>query len=192
MINLLPPRARAEAAHEYWRRLLVVCLTIGSGLILAGLGLLVPIYLTVRAEQQAALRAAELGAETLIEPSLTAAAAEIQTAEILFTNAAQKLTTPRPSAIIALLVAVRSPGVVIRQINYAVSGTSIQVTLGGVASTREELLAFRSALNNTPGVVSADFPTADLAASSMVAFSIKIKYTAPAKITILTTKKMHL
>jgi hypothetical protein len=180
VINLLPPAARTKVSREYRRRLLAVALVMGSAVLTAGAGLLVPAYLTVRADREVAVRAVAQSSELLSEPALVAAAAEIGKAETLYKAVAEKSSSIRPSAVISLLIAARQEGVTVRQITYGASGGSVQATLGGVASTREELLAFKNALLSVPGVSSAEFPTADLAASSTVVYSIRIKYTPPA------------
>jgi hypothetical protein len=64
----------------------------------------------------------------------------------------------------------------ITAITYATAAKGIQLTLTGVASERAQLLQFKSALLAVPGVSTVEFPASNLAASSTVPYSIKIKY----------------
>lgn len=179
MINLLPPAARTRAAHEYQRRLAALCAILAAALATIGAGLLFPAYTAVQGRTSVAREAANLAETTLIDPKLAAAVSEMQIAAALLSSVEERAGSARPSAIIELLAATRPPGIIIRGINYSVSGATINVTLGGVAATRDSLLAFKSALGETPGVASADFPPGVLAASSTILFSMRVKYTPP-------------
>ena len=180
MINILPESSRRMAIWEYRRRVAAGTGFFAAAVCAAGMLALVPSYVQSREAQSSAAQEASLAAESIADSSLTAAATAEESSYQLF-NTVLKSSQPRPSAILDLFTAARPSGVRLVSFVYTTAGDRVSATLGGVADTRAELLGFRTALNGIAGVAGADFPAADLAASSTITFSIKLKYTPPAQ-----------
>lgn len=176
MINLLPNAYRLKAKREYRRRLLMAGLGLGSGVSLIGLGLLVPMYLMVRADEETARRAVAFSEQSLGDPLLVAASADMAQAQALYTAIAEKNTAVRPSEVLGAVMAARPAGLTVRSVTYTIGPKNITITLGGVAHAREQLLQFKNALLAVPQVASVEFPPSNLTASSTVPYSMKIQY----------------
>ncbi|MGH7141715.1 MAG: pilus assembly protein PilM [Minisyncoccia bacterium] len=187
-INLLPEPARREARREYLRRVISVSAFMAAAVCAAGAALMLPISYGLKEDRASVLLSqTQINAE-LADPSAASTTAAVRQASTMLDAANKDTALPRPSAVLQLMLFARPAGVSVREITFT-AGQPISLTINGLAATRDDLLAFKSALLAVPGVKNADFPPADLAASSTVSFSMKVMYAPPPQTAVVPLPK---
>ncbi len=179
MINLLPAAARTRARQEYRRRALALWTFLAAAVAVIASVFLLPTDLMLEQQMAAAHSAESQIQTTLQDPALLSSAQEVSASSALLSRISAVAASPRPSAILQLILAARPSGIAVEEISVSTAGAAASVNLGGIAATRDALLGYKTALLAIPGVGSADFPVGDLAASSTIAFTIDVHYTPP-------------
>lgn len=171
MINLLPDTEKEFIRKEYRLRVIAVILTFILVTILIGGILLIPSYVLTVYKAKVA------------ENSSRAAAGKTEVSSTEKLQIAQKAVTIlkpeevlfQPSTIIALLFKTKNSGISIISISYSKKGKDpLKVNVIGVATTRQALVDFMTAVKAEQGIVSADIPVATFAKDTNIPFTMTI------------------
>ena len=174
MLNLLQKVQKKEISREYRVRFFVVgfSLTLVGGLI--SLILLVPPFLT-----------AETRIEMLNAQSAGFKAQNVTTEISKLSDVVRKtngylslfVSSSTPTGIVATIgsiVDIRGGAVQINSLEYKAQGGQQQISIRGVAGSRQALLDYIKKIKLQPGVVSADLPVSDFAQSQNIDFSLTV------------------
>jgi hypothetical protein len=179
MINILPEEGRVLARRAYLFRLVTVATFAVAFICLCAGVLLFPSYVETQSAADTArsesARLAEIAKKNGKETDMPLALAQ---AEI--TSFRALLARTAPSQPIEVVLRQRGSGITITQIQY--DDANAQVSLSGVANTREGLLAFAQRLRKAPGVTAADLPVNDLARNENARFTITVSFAQTTKV----------
>jgi hypothetical protein len=180
LTNLLPPLELALFRRRYFMRLIVVGIVLLAFLLLAGAVFLFPVhqFLTgkIKDENELLQRTtgeAQTPEDIAFASRLTALAQNAERIKALaggFSVTAtlrSVLDTPREGvtlSAVSLMAPGKAPG---------------QVTLTGVAKTREALRAYQLAFENEPSVAAANLPVSVYAKDSDIPFTLTLSLTTP-------------
>ncbi len=173
MFYFLPQDSKKEAVSEYRQRLAIV----GTGLLLAflvaGCVLALPTYQIMKIRKESAV----LERDALVT-SLKDDPAMLQ-AEVRDING--KVSTLKGTsesatimATLDRLLAQRGNSIAITNVSIKRSGTGSSLTLSGIASTRDALVAFSKRLQGEPSFKNVNLPVNSLARSKDIVFNISI------------------
>ncbi len=177
LTNLLPSSQVKTFKREYFLRLATIAVLLLSGVVFAGLVLLIPSYIYERQTAQsktAMLAQLSTNLATSAEQQANEKAKSI-TAKLA---AIQKLgSSATASTALRAVLAVARPGVILTGFTFTPPGTSGNqgnMQLSGVATTRESLRTYVTALGALPFVSNADLPISAYAQASNINFAITL------------------
>lgn len=170
MANLIPPQAQKRVRREYFARVATVWLF----LIAAGLGvvslLLLPVYVLI--ENQTRAYAGEYREAEGQSDAFASIGDEINRSN---TVAGVLLQEPRPVAISAYLdVVSEAAGEGITLTQFAVQRSPEPIIIGGNATTRTRLAAYKEALESTGRFERVELPISALANERDIDFSMQL------------------
>ena len=176
LTNLMPRQSVQKFRHNYFLRLATVSvLVLSAALVIHGV-LLLPAYLYARTE-------VNVESTQLNHLTATLATSEEQAAQTQLNNLQSEATylsrlskVPTASAAIKAVLAVPHAGITLNGFTFTAPTTAGpgNMQLSGIASTRETLRSYDSALGALPFVTSADLPISDYANASNIPFSITL------------------
>ncbi len=179
MYTLLPEQKVADLQKEYRIRVIILALFFLSGAVWIGISSLLPSYIIAVIQEQNAENSLSRIKQTTQTPVNASVAATVSTS-----NAQIKLVKNSEdpvvfSGIIENIANRRTPGILINDIEIAHASADVRVTatnlsIRGVASTRDALVAFQSALAADPEFSKVDLPVSDLARSTDLTFSLNV------------------
>lgn len=178
MANLLPESYKKTIHLEYLLRFVVVALVMSFALLVIGIILLVPSYVISSIQSNATKQQI-----SLIQSQKTQENRMVDETVLKRTEAELKVFSTEKSfseveKTIQTVLGHMPAGIALSTINYEKKGkgeaTQDSVILSGLASTRSDLLAFRSALEKETSFSSVVLPYSNLAKDKDVAFSITI------------------
>jgi hypothetical protein len=150
-----------------------------SSALVAGSILLLPAYLRARWEEDKQINAAaELG-KSKIEQGTEAIENEMLTDSTAIAVLDKSLKDERPSVLVERVASLREN---IRLTSFSYSGlstTTAELTVQGVAPTRDSLLSFKSRVESMANNVRADLPISELAKGADIPFSMQIICSIP-------------
>jgi Tfp pilus assembly protein PilN len=175
MINLIPKEQKKKMTVDFYYRLAILFLLLGSFCVFVATAALLPAYF-ISAKKN----------------SIVNAKLQIQKDEPLSTSGEQSLATVKDvnsklgivesgennqfvisTKIIDAVISDKTPGIQITQISYQNDPTTgRKVTLVGIASTRAALLSFEQALQNDPGFKNVDLPISNFVKESDLQFDL--------------------
>ncbi len=173
--NLLPEERRRSLRQLYFLRLAVVAVSVLIGVVVVHGILLLPSYLYLHTqvdEREAALATltSSLAGGEEKEIGIRVARLEEDAAYL-----ARLATTPKASAAVAAIIAVPRPGVRLTGFSFAPKdGAEPQMSVTGIAQTREALRRFEQVIGNEPYVTSTDLPISAYAKERDISFTILI------------------
>ena len=176
LTNLLPQERQSALSRDYFLRLSVVAAGFLTALMVIASALLIPAYLLLVGNMKAnEARLANVESrlsssnETALSNRLTALSSD---AAILTALA----NAPSASAIMRMLLAVPRPGVTLANLVYTpvLGGVPGTLSISGTAATRDVLRRYQLALQNTPGIHSADLPVSAYAQDTNISFTIMV------------------
>lgn len=149
MINLLPQSEKKKLLREYRLRLAVIVLWGMLMLEIIAFGLFVPSYLAISSSTSAlSVVLEDIQSHAPDGSNETKRHLNLINQEIASLKVGGASTELFPSQLLTELLAVKSSGIAITGFSYARAGTSVTVQLNGNAATREDLIAYRSALTS--------------------------------------------
>ncbi len=173
MINLIPPDARSRITLEYWIRVVTVWLfLLAVAAVLAGVFLL-PSYILVTSQVRSFAAEAEAAKASVAQSDGTARALVLASDQArLLLNVEQ---TKRFTTIIAAITSAAGAGIEVTDYGFARTTDGIApVRVGGTASSRQALAAFRDALLTQPVVAAVDLPISNFAKDRDIEFSLML------------------
>jgi hypothetical protein len=179
LTNLLPEDKTRAIRREYFLRLLLIAVLVLTVVVIAQMVFLLPSYLYEH--ELVATRSSEL--QALSSNLATAQEQQAQTQLSALKSGADFLLglgkAPTVSAAMRAILAVSRPGITLSgfaygQVDANPSSATRTLQLSGIASTRESLRSYDSALAALPFVSSADLPISDYAKDSKIPFTITL------------------
>jgi len=173
MFSFLPEPYKAKAKREYDLRLWAsICLMLGC-VSLVSAALVFPAYLSARSTNTSAATAYSVAVEAEASSVNKDADAAIMQAKS-YMSAFQTLIPLDADEVVSSIVGAKPQGVSITSISIGDTDDGIQVSIGGVASTREELLAFSNALENVSDFSAVNLPVDYLANDTNTDYTISL------------------
>jgi len=175
MFKLLPPDTRAEVEHEYKMRRAV---TLIFGLIIVfavGIAGLFPTYVAFSSHEVALneeISTLSDSPNTSADNSLKSWADAIRKKLVSISPGKD---SDKPYELFTKTLAIKQDGIKINGLGWHKDeGNKLSLSLAGVASTRENLLAFEKALNDSKIFEHTTFPVSDLASSADINFQFNL------------------
>ncbi len=174
--NLLPTPRIKMARRNYFLRLTTVAVLLLALLVVVEAVFLLPTYLYLKQKENAAatqLSQLSASSQTSGEKSVEAQLNILQSEAGYLAKLNQASSA---SATIRALLAVPRVGVTLDGFTFtpASNGTPATTELSGIATTREALQSYNTALGQLPFVSSANFPIGDYAQESNIQFTITL------------------
>lgn len=173
MINLIPPQGHSALHHEYILRVGALYGFLLGGVLVAGTVLMIPTYVLTGSQLEAVRSDNSENAEAT--QSFSRASDEIKTANAVMSQLKVNEESVAYSAIIEEIVRSAPSGITFNtfQIRPA-EKESTDLTVQGLASTRNALATFKSALEVSPLFEKAEIPISDLARDTNLPFVVTI------------------
>ena len=175
--NLLPVSARRRLRQSYLLRFVVIALMLATGVVIIHGTLLVPSYLqAASAVKDAEVERTRLQAQTTTAEE-QAAQAQLVSLRADIARLTQAHDLPSGSESLYGVLKVPRTGISIRGLSYTAAQTatsSAQMTVAGIAASRESLRQFVGALEDAPGVTAAELPISAYARETAIPFSITL------------------
>ncbi len=175
LTNLLPPERIKRWKNEYFVRLATTAFLALTGVVVAGVALLVPSYLSLHLEtkaQQARIQELDATLATSNGKETTARLAALNSSTTYLARLAT--TTTATNAVRGVLSAPRT-GIILTDFTYTPAPpTGGKMVLTGVAATREHLRAYKMALSALPFVSAVELPISVYAKESNIPFTINL------------------
>lgn len=175
MVNLLPPPVKASVIRAYYLRLGALTLLLISLALLVGGLLLLPSYFLAQAS-------AENGERYLVALEETVGLKERAGAGATMSALAERVRilkeyagTPMTTSLVDTVVGAKPKSVSINRISWEASTATVKVS--GTAATRDALLAYVAALEESPLLSGVVLPLSQLASDRTIPFSISATYT---------------
>lgn len=177
--SLIPLTERKRLHKEYYVRVTVVSLVAIACAIVVGSAALFPAYIRAWFDHFASQGAiAAVRSANSSDKSLNAAKSDLGASAVLVAVLA-KDEQPRFSDLVRNVILVKQSILISGfAIQYADAKT-VSVTLSGTASTRDDLLSFKSRLEAAFPGTKIDIPISQLAKSSNIAYSLKFNVQQP-------------
>lgn len=168
MTNVLPHDTQQEVWSMYRARLILAGSAVALAVSLLAILTLLPSYLALHADESAITEPASGGGGSHDQADIIRA----QSLLSILTPLADTATTS--SEVVQSALKLRPRGVVVDRIAYTSGGT---IVLGGSASSREGINAYKNALLADPHFKSVSVPVGDLVGSSGGRFSVTLSGT---------------
>jgi hypothetical protein len=177
MINLIPKEEKKRMTVNFYYRLAILFLMLGSFCVLVALVAILPAYLLSSVRNTAAEKKLEIQKNETLPSTGEQSLAAIKSinGELNLVENAEKNKFSISEKVISDILFKKMPNIKITQILYAkdpVQGKKINVL--GTAPSREVLLLFRQALENDPTFQKVDLPISDFAKGSDIQFNLSL------------------
>ena len=175
--TFLPNSERNSLLREYRIRALIILLFFISVGFIVGVSSLFPAYIYTSFEERIHLRQVADLQKTTDDATVTSVQRQLSASSVLLNTVANNVATDVFSSTIESIVSVRGN---IRLTSFALehpSASAVTVVISGMAPTRNDLLAFKTRLQNLSSKISVDLPLSTLAQDSKISFSIQINET---------------
>ncbi|MES2931754.1 MAG: hypothetical protein V4682_03620 [Patescibacteria group bacterium] len=175
LTNLLPEERIRSLRRVYFIRLAVVAVLLLSGVTLVHGVLLLPSFMYLR--NQVGERTASLAAltTTLAGSEEKEISARVATLAEDSAHLARLSSVPKASAAIRAISALPRSGIRLTGFSFAPKeGAEAEMSVSGVATTREALRTFEQSLADQPFITSADLPISAYAKERDISFTISL------------------
>ena len=173
MINLIPPHAKKEVAHEYWIRVISVWGFLLSTVMAVVLALLFPSYVSPTLQLKAV--EAEMVQGDTTQDGFESVNDVVRAANVVVEQLDMPRVQVEMSEIIAEILRVAGPGIDFKTFAITREIKEIDsISIQGKALTRATLADFRDQLERSALFGSASIPISDLAKEADLPFSIAI------------------
>lgn len=178
MMNLIPPQGKRSARREYLLRTVSVCAMILGVVILLLAIAHMPTYVLVDAQTDALESTARKESER--GEAVKVLEAEVGRTELIIKQLKRTKDLPREIDIVAEIRQHASNGIRLTAFTVDVSGQKTdQIQVSGVASTREMLAGFKTALESSPLFEKAEIPISSLVRDTDLPFTVTLTLTQP-------------
>jgi hypothetical protein len=178
MYVLLPEEEKKRLKREYKFRFTAVFMYVLGVSSLIGVGSVAPAYILSYVDEREAdaqLKVIERDREDRGSAGLDEEINETKRLISLLTDNSSGINPIALSNIVDDLIRPRGTGVRISSISLSTQASStVDVTISGVANTREVLVSYRRRLAEDPRISKVDLPVSDLAKSSDISFNLSI------------------
>lgn len=174
MLNLLKPEQKKQIIHEYHVRFFVLVFVMLFCVEVLAVILLLPSYLTSKARSDALnSKSSILQAQSISEQGAALNDLIKKTNDYIGVFLASATSTSVSAALHAV-VDNRGNAVKINGLVYSVQNGVQQITVQGVAASRQDLLDFIKRLKQQKGVLSANLPLSDFSQAQNITFSLVV------------------
>lgn len=160
MINLIPPSAKKSIIREYWKRTVTVWLCLFSVLFIMLAVFLLPTYVMLLTEIDNLADESSFESESIVKYDQSVSALKKANAEALLLLDQKSTTTP--SLLITALVNYAGESIALNSFQLESLVTGGDVSVSGVASTRQTLANFRDKVAADSNFSSVNLPISNL------------------------------
>lgn len=175
----LPNKEQSILKRGYLIRLAVVAMFLLSVVGLIGIGSLFPAYVYVYTEEQSQIKIVDSLKKDKAGTNITSMQDELSADEKKVKTLTNASMSTLPSSLIERVIVARGQVRITSIILNDISTTTAIITLGGIAPTRESLVAFKSKLENLSIGNKVDLPISGFAKSKDIPFSLKVTHILP-------------
>lgn len=172
--NLLPEDRARALKHLYFFRLATVAVLIFAAVAIVHGVLLLPSYLLVRAQVDERTQELSVLTQTLASTEEKEISARVTALASTSAYLARHGKSPKVSTAVAALIQVPREGVRLRGFSYAPNAQGAQMTVSGVAATRESLRRYEQALSSLSYIKTVELPISAYAKESNIDFVITL------------------
>lgn len=172
--NVLLPETKQTLKKEYQKRFLAI---IFFGVTIVGIFAfisLIPSFVSLRIHEKNAANESQILARLKAEEGNDGVNKTIQIIKNKITLLEKNPASFEPTDLITKLLDTKPAAISAYSILYEPKGTGHLLTVSGVAKTRNDLLAFRDAIQKVPPFEKVDFPVTVLAKNTDVSFTFTI------------------
>ncbi len=173
MINLIPPQGHSALRHEYMLRIASMYCFILGGVLVASAALMIPTYVLTSSQLEAVRSDNSENHETT--QAFSRASEEIKTATAMMSQLRVTESAIVYSTIIEEIVRSAPNGIAFTTFQGRPEEDELtQITIQGLASTRNALASFKNALESSVMFEKADIPISDLARDTNLPFVVTV------------------
>lgn len=173
MINLIPAEAKKHLLREYWMRSVTVWFFLWSFALLLGITLLVPSYVLLNLQVKAYSETAQTANEK--NANFEAVAKELESASKTAATLSEQLVRPSMTEYLTLLKSLESTNVNVARISFSREGDVVgEMTVSGVADSRQALADFRNRMLDSDLIESVNLPISNLAKDKEIPFELTV------------------
>ncbi len=178
MINLIPAEAKKHLLREYWMRSVTVWFFLWSFALLLGITLLVPSYVLLNLQVKAYSETAQTANEK--NANFEAVAKELESASKTAATLSEQLVRPSMTEYLTLLKSLESTNVNVARISFSREGDVVgEMTVSGVADSRQALADFRNRMLDSDLIESVNLPISNLAKDKEIPFELTVTLVKP-------------
>lgn len=178
MINLIPAEAKKHLLREYWMRSVTVWFFLWSFALLLGITLLVPSYVLLNLQVKAYSETAQTANEK--NANFEAVAKELESASKTAAALSEQLVRPSMTEYLTLLKSLESTNVNVARISFSREGDVVgEMTVSGVADSRQALADFRNRMLDSDLIESVNLPISNLAKDKEIPFELTVTLVKP-------------
>lgn len=178
MINLIPAEAKKHLLREYWMRSVTVWFFLWSFALLLGITLLVPSYVLLNLQVKAYSETAQTANEK--NANFEAVAKELESASKTAATLSEQLVRPSMTEYLTLLKNLESTNVNVARISFSREGDVVgEMTVSGVADSRQALADFRNRMLDSDLIESVNLPISNLAKDKEIPFELTVTLVKP-------------
>ena len=177
MINLIPKEEKKKMAMDFYRRLIVLFLLMGSFSVFVAVITIIPSYFLSKEKDSVASAKLEIQKQEPLPLVGEQSLVEIKdiNSKLDLVESAEKNKFSISEKIVNTILSKKTPNIKITQIIYEndlVLGRKVSIV--GVAGTREILLTFKQALEEDPTFKSVDLPISNFVKISDIQFNLSL------------------
>ena len=173
MANLIPQLAKKKITTEYWLRVVTAWFWLWVISFVIASVLLFPVFIFTATQVGVYADSANAAEETVADH--TAVSKELQKTNEQAVEIIKDAKQDRAYDYVQLFSSFETDDVVLNEMRFAKSGTSVEpIRLYGIASTRESLADFRERLLQHEAIEEVDLPISNLAKDSNINFDITV------------------
>ena len=175
MFNVLPDILKKEIRTSYKLRRLFVVLSAVLFLQISFLIFILPSWINVFFKEKDVISQTNNLSKSTLSQNAETASAIIASTNIKLKLINTELQYPAIMPLIRSIISNKTANIHIYQFNYSVtSTTSAAVTLSGMAASRESLINYENAINNSSLFSNVDLPISNLAKNKDIDFSMSL------------------
>ena len=174
MFNLIPEEKKKKLEKEYTLRLSATATIFLGSICLVALILLIPSYVISNSRLKEAQKKNDALISALSLSNTKSATDVLKTISADSDALKGTLQYPALASLIETIATSKPEGIVINSIDFSSGSSPDTVTLGGVASTRDSLVAFSGLFQSNPLFQNASLPISDFAKDRDIDFSLTL------------------
>lgn len=175
MHTYLPTEQKEQLRKEYLYRLALVFSITVLVIIICSIIFILPSYIVTRNQHNQAISSFATKSNSSADNTIKDIESEVKKINDATTKLSDGINRPRILNTIRLIDTATAQGIKIKsfEITYTASST-VDMRVGGLASTRDALVAFKKNIESNQGVARVELPVSDLAKSKELTFVMRI------------------